>query len=500
VRSRAALASLVGFAALASLAGAARAAAPAAAAPLKRFAIVVGNNASPRAGLATLRYADDDAVRWTLLLRTFGTQVELLTELDAESERLYGPAAPARTAPSVAAIDAAMERLGRRVREARAAGERTAFFFVYAGHGDVEGSEGYVALGKTRFSRSDLESHVLAASPADTNHVIVDACRSFYLAAGRGPGGTRRPWTRPYFDASAAARFPNTGFLLSTSSGGSSHEWEEFQAGIFSHEVRSGLLGGADADGDGRVTYRELAAFVHVANQAVRNEQYRPDILAQPPRDGDSVLLATTDARAGRLRVGPGHASRYVLEDGLGIRWADLHPASTQDLAVALPAAWGDGQALFLRTPADEREYRLERGGDVTLPSIAAQPLSVVRRGAVHEAFALLFSVPFDAAAVGAEPPLVLREAPPARRSLRPLAFGLGAAGVVAGAAAGVFSWRTSNLRSQHLGGSGDDRAALNADIESGNRWALSSAVAAGALLGTALVLYLWDRHERAEE
>ena len=65
--------------------------------PVKRFALVVGSNRPPRPGLATLRYADDDAVRWTVLFQTFGAEVELLTDLDAESERLYGldvPAAP----------------------------------------------------------------------------------------------------------------------------------------------------------------------------------------------------------------------------------------------------------------------------------------------------------------------------------------------------------------------------------------------------------------------
>jgi hypothetical protein len=473
---------------------------------VKRFALVVGSNASPRAGLATLRYADDDAVRWTLLLRTFGAEVTLLTELDAESARLYGPSVPAHAAPSVSQLDAAMARLAGAMREARATGARTAFYFVYAGHGDVDGQagEGYVALGQERFSRSELEAHVLAVSPADTNHVIVDACRSFYLAAGRGPGGSRRPWPQPYFDASAAARFPNTGFLLASSSGGASHEWEEFQAGVFSHEVRSGLLGGADADGDGRVTYRELAAFVHVANQAVRNERYRPDILAQPPRAGDAVLVSFDQASAGRVRIGAGRAGRYVLEDDLGIRWADVHPGAAQDVALAMPAAWGDGQSLFLQAPGEQREYRLERGATASLQALAPRPLSVGRRGAVHEAFALLFSVPFDAAALRSDeaPGLVLRAPPPSAREtssprlLRPLAIGAAAGAVAAGVATGLLAWHTAGLRDD-VGGSGQDLGRVNEQIDSGNRWTLAAGVTAGVLAATAVVLYVLDRRQR---
>ena len=52
--------------------------------------------------------------------------------------------------------------------------------------------------------------------------------------------------------------------------------------GVFSHEVRSALLGGADVDGDDRVTYRELASFVAVANEAVP-AGHRPEFFVRAP-------------------------------------------------------------------------------------------------------------------------------------------------------------------------------------------------------------------------
>ena len=77
---------------------------------------------------------------------------------------------------------------------------------------------------------------------------------------------------------------------------GESHEWAGFEAGVFSHEVRSGLFGAADADGDGRVTYAEIAAFVRRANEAIPADRFRPQVLARPPQ-GDGMLV---DLRAHR--------------------------------------------------------------------------------------------------------------------------------------------------------------------------------------------------------
>jgi hypothetical protein len=369
----------------------------------RRFALVIGNNGSHE-GLPVLRYADDDAVRWAVVLATFGADVELLTDLDAESRTLYGAEAPPHHSPARAEIDAAMSRLAGRMREARAAGARAVFYFVFAGHGDVHEGEGYLSVADGRFFRHELEQRILAVSPADTNHVVIDACRSFFFAFDRGPGGSRRPWQEPYFDAGAAGRFRNTGFILASSSGGAAHEWEEFQAGIFSHEVRSGLLGAADADGDGRITYSELAAFVRVANQAVRNERFRPRVLARPPRQGDAVLIELPAATGGLMRLGGGRSGRHVLEDGLGVRWLDLHPGPHQPLTLAFPGQRWGGETFFLRSLASSAEYRLARrkGAEVAVDDQPSQPLSLLQRGAIHEAFNQLFADPFERTSVTA--------------------------------------------------------------------------------------------------
>ena len=45
-----------------------------------------------------------------------------------------------------------------------------------------------------------------------------------------------------------------------------------------------------DTDGDGRISYREIAAFVARANAAIPGERFRPDVFARPPRSGAPLV------------------------------------------------------------------------------------------------------------------------------------------------------------------------------------------------------------------
>jgi hypothetical protein len=476
---------------------------------VKRFALVVGSNRPVKPGLGTLRYADDDAVRWTILFRTFGAEVELLTDLDGESVRLYGVDAPDRRSATHGEVARAMALLRGEIERAHAAGARTAFYFVYAGHGDEEDGEGYVGLADGKLLRKEIEEKILARSGADTNHVIIDACRSYFIAYDRGPGGSRRPWLEPYFNAGTGARFRNTGFVLASSSGGATHEWEEFQAGIFSHEVRSGLFGGADSNGDGRITYTELAAFVRVANQPVRNDRYRPEILARAPSNGDDVLLDLGDAVGGRVRFGSGLAGRHVLEDGLGVRWADVHPGPRQNLTLALPTEpWG-GHVLFVESLADNTEYRFNGGTDVALADLKPQRRGLLSRGALHEAFALLFAMPFDVTALTSlsslEAELTVGTAGEVRldrpfwthRTRRISAASAGIGSAAAFAAAAALAWSAAGLRNEAQNENGQNRAALGDEIERRNQWTVGAVTGGAVLAVTAAALLIWDRRSR---
>ena len=228
-----------------------RGAAPAAtpARETRRFALMIGNNQPPRADLPRLRYADDDAVRWAVLFDTLGADVEVLAELDDESRQLYGGVVPPMTPPSRAAVDTAVARIAAAIAGARAGGAHVVFYFIYAGHGDVEDGKGYIALTDAHFTRDDLSERVLEAVHADTNHVIVDACRASYFLTNRGPGGERRAWQDSYFRAQRSQRRQHR--LPARQLG---ERPQPRMGGVPGRHLlargRSGLMGPADANGE----------------------------------------------------------------------------------------------------------------------------------------------------------------------------------------------------------------------------------------------------------
>jgi hypothetical protein len=385
----------------------------AAAPPVERapvFALVVGNNAPPDATVAKLRYADDDALALHELLREAGVHSVLLARFDDDTRALHPGLAPDGP-PSLAAFEAAWRQTQGALELARAAGRGAELIVFFSGHGDVRHGEGQLAFEDGALTRTRLRA-LLGASAAARNHVVIDACSSFFAVAGKGPGGERTPLRGPLGDEDALP--PRTGFVLSSSSDGVSHEWERFQAGVFSYEVRSALRGGADADGDGRVTYGELGGFLARANAAIANARFRPDFLVVAP-DADataleSPLLAWPEAAAGLSLDGdPGHV--YV-EAASGTRLLDVHPTARQALALRLPAE----RPLFVRRADESEERTLQAPGAARYSELGSAPSSVTRKGAAQLAFEQLFAEPFDAAAVqafGVQYALVERRARP---------------------------------------------------------------------------------------
>jgi len=355
--------------------------------PDAAVAVVVGHNASPDLDRPALRYADDDAVQYAELFDELGCHTHLLTELDEGSQKLHPALAPDGP-PSRAAIREALAAVNRTAEQRRAQGGRTTLYFVYTGHGDVRHGEGFITLKDGPLSRDDFYREVLEASAADSNHVIIDACKSYYLVFDRGEG-SREPYREPFDSRSELLRFPDTGFLLSTSSAQNSHEWEGFQAGVFSHEVRSGLRGGADIDGNGTITYRELAAFVYAANQGIKNERYRPRFLAVPPV-GDDSLTRTAPDRQRSVALDRGQPHHLFVEDRDGNRLADVRLGAAE-VRLFLPHC-----LLYVRDLDDDLEYRLDEDAAPRLSEIEPSPPRSAIRGAADEALRQLFRHPLD--------------------------------------------------------------------------------------------------------
>ena len=142
------------------------------------FAIVIGSNSTGDSAVQPLRYADDDAVQNASLLGQLGAQVVLLVDLDRETRALY-PEVEA-SLPTIAAVQAAMTTLNGLMDEGRRRGRTPVLYFVYSGHGDVQHNQGIVHLDDGSLERDQFLA-LMASSHAAINHVIIDACKSYFF-------------------------------------------------------------------------------------------------------------------------------------------------------------------------------------------------------------------------------------------------------------------------------------------------------------------------------
>jgi hypothetical protein len=146
-------------------------------------------------------------------------------------------------------------------------------------------------------------------------------------------------------------------------------------------------------------------------------------------------------------------------------------------------------------------------GAVVDVASEKPQPRSVLARGALHEAFALLFAVPFDVGAVTGAPAsdatvvssggaaLARPERPFwTRTARRTTALATGVTGIAALAVAGGLAWKLSHDAEN---ANGSQRALLNDELASRNAWIGGTLVGGGVLTAAAAALLLWDRLSR---
>jgi hypothetical protein len=370
------------------------------------LALVVTNNRSTRLERPDLQYADDDGARYYRMFRGVASPpgLLLLTRFDRATADAHPDLVALARPPRRRELEQALAALAARVAEARRQGRRTHFYFVYAGHGDVELGKGYLDLEDGRLDAAFLERQVVEAVGADVQHLVLDACNSFFVVNPRKPGGRR--WATPRDLALGfARRHPGVGLFLSTNTEAEVYEWSELESGIFSHEVRSGLSGAADADGDGRISYRELAAFVDTANQHLQGANLRPQIFFRGPAGDDgATLFAPQLARGRRLALGEG-ARRLWIRGARGQRLIDLHK---EEAPVTLVVPGNGAQSLSViewrpppaaGAPPALREYEVAAGeGEVVLAGLTAGPADGASRGGAR-LFSGLWQAPFGARA-----------------------------------------------------------------------------------------------------
>lgn len=375
-----------------------------ASAATKRYTLIVAENKSLDSSIPALRFADDDGAAYYELFQQMSESVTLLAVLDAETQRQYRGLSAKTQPPTLANLRAALSKLNATMEADQKRGDTPIFYFIYAGHGSrAEGGEGYVNLADVRFLRSDLFREVVGPSTASFNHIIVDACDSYFLVKSRGDktpvwkddtsANDHSQEVAQFLAAEDLSSYPNTGVILSTSSAEETHEWELYRKGIFSHELRSALTGAADVNADGRVEYSELKAFIAAANTAIDDPKARLSIFAAaPPSEMSIALVDLPKAKFQHYLLVPKTVSGHLyLEDDRGVRYADFHADGARAVVLALvPSSY-----YFLRSKSQENKISLLSSG-VHKVEGSWKALSVASRGAVEEGFRQkLFETPY---------------------------------------------------------------------------------------------------------
>ena len=358
--------------------------------PIRR-ALIIAYNGSNRPGVTDLQYADDDGVRWLEVFRRLGVDAELLTVPDAETAAADAALLQGVHEPSRAAVQAAAQRLAERIREDHARGAVVDAFLVYVGHGQTDdaGKASLTLLDGT-IDQQTLYETLVDPLGADFVHVLVDACHAAGVVGSRGADPRILDQLRSKLEQEVLARRPRVGALYAESLDGTTHEWSKIRAGVLSHVLRSGLLGGADVNRDGRVSYSELEAFVAASVRGVRSPGSKLQIKAFPPELQPGRILAGPVPDGPELRL-PATAAfaRVSVEDLGGTALLDVHRSGEVALAYALP-------------PRDRYRVRVESGEFVVSASGLGGPLpepvpsEIAQRGEAESLLRGLYAVPFD--------------------------------------------------------------------------------------------------------
>jgi hypothetical protein len=366
----------------------------------KVFAIVIGNNEPPvqhGEGLKRLRYADDDAVRYFHFLKQLAhdNDIVLLTVSDATTQKRFPHIGRRALEPNQANLEAAIQRLAGRIRNAKAAGHETTVFFVFSGHGalDSEGNS-FLALSDSGITGNLLQERVLAVLEADYFHLVIDACHAAGVVESRGMFDSEQDAEHVPLQPSdkerlqgtdLQKRFPGMGMLVASSAFEESHEWSRIESGVFSHQVLSGLTGAADVNLDGKIEYSELAAFVSSANRSVTDPRGRIHMIARPPRRNmNAPLIDYSRIKDISLLHGdPRNLGHFHIEMENGLRLMDANLSAMNAAYIALPA----NETLYLRTETGEVVIQSETSSHLRFGDLQFRKGDIASRGAIEASF-----------------------------------------------------------------------------------------------------------------
>ncbi len=361
-----------------------------ASAETRTYVLAIGNNAAPADSdgetLDSLHYADDDAADFFTFLRPFSHSAILMTVLDGPSQRRFPELAEVARPPTLVELRRAVAELAPRFAADRAEGHDPVLLFFYSGHGSRGATRAAsLALLDEPLTQDVLYNEVISALPARFVHLFVDACHAEAVVRPRDAEARRVEITtedvRAYAARSTLARFVHVGAVVATASAGLSHEWDVYQRGVFTHELLSALRGAADINGDGRVEYSELSAFLGAANREVLDPRARLSVVVRPPLVNPRIALIDLARAHGSMRlVGrPAQLGEVYVEDELGNRLLDLHAEPGSAVSVVLPV----GRTLYVRGKHGEVSLSPRADAVLAFEDMRFLPSSTTTRGSL---------------------------------------------------------------------------------------------------------------------
>ncbi|QSQ22579.1 caspase family protein [Pyxidicoccus parkwayensis] len=359
-----------------------------------RRALVIAHNGSDDPALPDLRFADDDGVLWAETLQRLGVETTLLVDPDAVTRAGGRPVLAGARPPTPEEVKREVARLRAASQADDELGRQTDVLVVYVGHGNTdEAGRAYFTLQGGRLDKASFYSDVVDPLGADYVHLIVDACRASGVVGSRGGGSDEAVLAelRGMLAREQLATRPTVGALFAESEDGETHEWSRIRAGVFSHVARSGLMGAADINGDGKVEYSELGAFVSASLQAVKGLPARLTIHAFAPSADPRRPLVGPAPQGPSLTLPSGfeHA-RISVEDSDGRRLADVRRSEDQYVLLRLP----ERDVYWVRTPTAEARITL---AELSTGVVNMTARELQERGPAEEALRRgLFAVPLD--------------------------------------------------------------------------------------------------------
>ena len=371
------------------------------------YAVAIGINEPPlqsRTALPTLRFADDDAVRYDAFFARFTERRWLLSRFDLETQRRYRSLSA--QAPSLGVLRMVLGQIATAMKVDLERGDSPVLYLTYSGHGaqDVNGTA-FLALDDEPLTQRVLYEELLPMVPATFVHLLVDACHAEAVVGSRGLFDREVDATVVTLSEGDVAgvvanrglrRFPQVGVLLATTADQESHEWSRVQSGIFTHEVLSGLSGAADVNSDGVVEYSEVQAFVMSANRDIKDPRALPQIVSTPPASNTRVPLVVLSSlrNVAFLEGNASSLGHFHIELDDGQRYLDANIAADQRLRIAVPAQ----RTVFVVTSSHEAELTTEAGEVRPVSSLPLKPRSVTGRGSLDATLRdALFQSPFGA-------------------------------------------------------------------------------------------------------